>query len=242
MSRLVYARNPDLFDDAVVSVSVSTDAAPGLPLPDELAAMTLPDDLRGAADARRRSFLEGRHCAARALERLAPGRQPAAVVIGAGGAPVWPHGIVGSITHTHGFASAAVAWRTRVRRLGIDAEAVMSDETARAVGPLVARPQEIERVLSATRWPRAVAMTLVFSAKESVFKCLFPSVGRRFDPLDAEVDRVTPSGRDFSVRLLVDLAPTVRAGASLVGHFVVDGGLVHTGVAIGAGDPRDLAE
>ena len=245
MSSLVQVRNPDLFDDDVVSFSVSfrgsTPGESGGPLPDELAAIALPESLRNAAEVRRRSFLAGRLCALRAVDRLARRRTTDPIAIGDGGAPVWPEGIVGSITHTRGFASSAVAWRTRVRRLGVDAEVVMTDATARGVGPLVVRPEELTEVLDATRWDLSTATTLAFSAKESVFKCLYPAVGRRFDYLDAAIEHVTLAAGRFSARLLVDLAPTVRAGDVLAGQFVVDGDRVYTGVAIRAEDPRALA-
>ena len=61
----------------------------------------------GAVASRQREFAGGRTCARRALLRLGHAAQP--IPVGACRAPVWPHGVVGSITHCSSFAAAAVA-------------------------------------------------------------------------------------------------------------------------------------
>src|SRR5277367_2552834 len=73
------------------------------------AGISLPRELDRAVRARRTEFLAGRACARSALRKLADGRADDAIPIGPDRAPVWPAGIVGAITHAHGFAAAAVA-------------------------------------------------------------------------------------------------------------------------------------
>ena len=58
-------------------------------------------------DGRRRDFAAGRHCARRALARLVGSPEP--ILSGPDREPVWPQGIVGSITHCDGYRAAAVA-------------------------------------------------------------------------------------------------------------------------------------
>lgn len=134
-------------------------------LPAELEAL-------GAArhEGRRREFTTVRHCARRALADL--GVPPVAVLPGERGAPVWPQGVVGSMTHCAGYRAAAVASRTRVRAVGIDAEP-HEPLPGRVLGA-IARAEERERLAVLTaecpqvRWDR-----LLFCVKESVYKAWF---------------------------------------------------------------------
>jgi len=92
---------------------------------DEMLGIELfPEELRSlgrAVDKRRREFTTGRACARAALSQLGIG--PTAIPGGARGQPLWPPGIVGSITHCRGYCACAVARAERVVSLGIDAEA-----------------------------------------------------------------------------------------------------------------------
>lgn len=108
--------------------------------PDEAAAISR------AAAARRREFVTGRACARRALGEL--GVEPVGIPPGPGGAPAWPAGVVGSLTHCEGLRAAAVARASQWRSLGIDAEprAPLPDEVA----SLVTSPQE-RRTLAVAR-------------------------------------------------------------------------------------------
>src|SRR5690242_5958922 len=74
----------------------------------------------GAVAARRAEFAAGRSAARRALAELGIG--PVALPVGERRMPVWPTGIVGSITHCVGLAAAAVAWADDLAALGIDVE------------------------------------------------------------------------------------------------------------------------
>ena len=134
---------------------------------------------------RRLEFLAGRLCAQRGLEQAGyPGH--AVIGIGEQRAPVWPVGFSGSIAHGSGRAWAVVAAQARYRGLGIDLETIVDPATARKLWSTVLRPFERERAR-----PDALSeeqfLSLVFSAKESLFKCLYPITRARFGFLDAEL-------------------------------------------------------
>lgn len=183
-----------------------------------------------AVATRRAEFTTGRACAREALVAL--GAPAEAVPVGEERAPVWPAGVVGSITHTRGFRGAAVAWRSAVRSIGIDAEVhdvlpdrvldVVSSETERALlGRLSsARPD--------VAWDR-----LLFSAKESVYKTWFPLTGRWLGFEDAEL--VPAEDGTFTARLLV-AGPTVDGAVvgSFVGRWAVADGILVTAIALAA--------
>jgi enterobactin synthetase component D len=218
-------RTPDVLPAKAVLVCAD-------PLSLDLSALAseLPDRLRGAVEKRQQEFLAGRWCARAALERL--GVSPQGVPTGAAVAPEWPAGIVGSITHTRGYAAAAVAHAREVPGLGLDAELVMSPTRADIVRQRLATPRELESVIVETDLDAAVALTLVFSAKEALYKCLFPQAGRVFDYLDVAVDSVHTGSRTFRAMLLVPLSVRWGTGAMFHGRFEIVEDVVHTGVTL----------
>ena len=121
---------------------------------------------------RRHEFSVGRHCAREALARL--GHVPAALPVGPGRAPVWPAGIIGSISHTSGIAVATVARQTQLRSLGIDVES--ADPLEPGLLEMVCREDE-RTALAVSGLEPGLAAKLVFSAKESIYKCLWPLTG-----------------------------------------------------------------
>jgi len=131
---------------------------------------------------RRAEFTAGRVTARAALEKL--GHEPGPIAIGPSREPVWPQGVVGSISHTGAFCAAAVAESRSVESLGLDIEEATPLE--HEVQRLVCRPEELdwlEPVAAQTPW----AGKLIFSAKESIYKCWFPIEGVFLDFLEATV-------------------------------------------------------
>ncbi|WP_059005825.1 4'-phosphopantetheinyl transferase family protein [Streptomyces specialis] len=152
-----------------------------------------------AVDKRRREFSTVRVCARAALDRLGGPRVP--LVPGERGAPGWPDGFVGSMTHCHGYRAAAVARSGELASVGIDAE---PNEPLRERGVLDTIALPGERValagLAARRadvaWER-----LLFSAKESVYKVWFPLTRRWLDFEEAAIT-IDPDAGTFTARLL----------------------------------------
>lgn len=175
-----------------------------------------------AVDTRRREFTTGRHCARIALDRL--GAPPAAIGAGPNGEPLWPRGVVGSITHCAGYRAAAVAWASDVRSIGIDAEphAPLPADVLDAIALTIERAQLRRLTLSrgAVSWDR-----VLFSAKEAVYKAWFPLTGRTLDFADARV--ALAADGTFAAQVLVP-GPI----AKLSGRWAVTEGLVVTAVVV----------
>ena len=185
-----------------------------------------------AVKKRRREFATARACARAALHEL--GEPPAAIPAGPRGAPVWPTGIVGSITHCEGYRAGAVARATDVAALGVDAE----PEAPLRAGLLgdIALPEERAQLAAlALAEPGVCWDRLLFSAKESVYKSWFPLAGRwlGFEDATVSIDRAAGT---FSVRLLV---PGPALGGEELGGFsgrwLVRDQLVLTAIAVPAG-------
>lgn len=156
--------------------------------------------LGNAVPSRRQEFSTGRVCARAALAKIGVSSVP--IPRGERGAPRWPPGIVGSITHCVGYRAAAVAPTTEIVTLGIDAEPDLPLEGG--VLSLVAQPDEVGWIKELTSLrPRGPSWDrLLFSAKEAVFKAWFPLTGQWLGFEDAEVV-IDPLSGAFVARLLV---------------------------------------
>jgi 4'-phosphopantetheinyl transferase EntD len=193
-----------------------------------------------AVDSRRREFSTVRACARTALSGL--GIAPGPLLPGAQGAPAWPDGVVGSMTHCAGYRAAAVARTADLLAVGLDAE--LHQPLPGAELDVVALPEERTRLAGlAARRPEICWDRLLFSAKESVYKAWFPLTNRWLDFEEAAIT-VDPDTGTFRARLLVP-GPVV-AGERLSGfdgRWLVGSGLVLTAVTVAARqDCRDLAK
>ncbi len=200
------------------------DDPPGVVLfPDEEALLVR------AVDKRRREFGTGRHCARRALAAL--GVAPVPILPGDAGAPRWPPGVVGSITHCSGYRAAAVAFAREVITIGVDAEP--DQPLPDGVLGLISLPGERARLgdLAAaapgTSWDR-----LLFSAKESVYKAWFPLARRWLGFEDADITIGATDGT-FQARLLV-AAPVIGGWplAGFSGRWLARDGIILTTVTV----------
>ena len=193
-----------------------------------------------AVDKRRREFRTVRHCARRALGQL--GVPPAPVLRGERGEPIWPPGVVGSMTHCAGYRAAAVAHSRGlrgpcgIRGLGIDAEPhePLPEGVLEAIALDGERKHlsELAAVAGSTCWDR-----VLFCAKETVYKAWFPLTRSWLGFTDAAIT-INPGTGDpgqgtFSVRLLVP-GPTITGEAltQLDGRWLRTDKLVITAIAV----------
>ncbi len=185
--------------------------------------------IANAAGIRCREFTAARACARAALAKL--GMPPAPIVPGLRGAPQWPPGVVGSITHCAGYRASAVALDRDVITIGLDAEP--NDNLPNGVLEAVSSRAEQARLtaLAAAR-PEVCWDRMLFSAKESVYKAWFPLARRWLGFDDAAVD-FNPAKRTFTARLLVD-GPVVNGTAltGFDGRWLVANGLIATAIVI----------
>ncbi|MFE3518137.1 4'-phosphopantetheinyl transferase [Streptomyces sp. NPDC059166] len=211
-----------LLPPPVIAFDTFGDCADPSPFPEE-AALVAP-----AVPARRREFATVRRCARAALAGF--GFPPLPILKGPRGAPLWPEGVVGSLAHCTGYRAAAVARTTTAASLGIDAE------------PAVPLPGRVLRKVTlpaerdalgelAAHHPGIPWDTLLFSAKEAVYKAWSPLTGRGLGFLDAHVT-LRPDGT-FGAALLVP--GTTTAGPPLTGfdgRWRVSDGLALTAVTV----------
>ncbi|AMP10777.1 4'-phosphopantetheinyl transferase superfamily protein [Collimonas arenae] len=173
--------------------------------------VVLPPGLANAVLKRKVEFAAGRYCAMQALKALGYGGRET-LPIGQHRAPLWPDGFVGSISHGDGQALAVAAASRDWDGIGIDVERLLDHDAARPLVPYLMTTAELligsAAGMSLERW-----LTVVFSAKESLFKALYPYVGRYFDFLDAEVRALQPGGDGLTLQLATTLSPQCIKGS-----------------------------
>ncbi len=201
-----------------------------------------------AAPRRVLEFTLGRGCARAALAALAAPDPRRAAELAAtpllredARRPRWPAGFVGAITHHRGWAAAAVARAEAYLGIGVDLEAVRAPSPA--LLRRILRPEERERWEALPAAERPLAFMRLFSAKESLFKALYPHGGVYLGFQDATVTaapepgaapRAAPqasgSARALRWRLERDAGPGLPAGSTGEGLALAGAGYVLSGV------------
>lgn len=184
-----------------------------------------------AVEKRRREFTTARACAREALVQL--GRSHQAILSGPKGEPLWPAGIVGSITHCEGYRACALAHAGDLVTVGVDAEP--NQPLPDGLLADIALPEEREwlrylaRQSAEAHWDR-----LLFSIKESIYKAWFPLAERWLGFEDAVV-AIDHGRQSFSAHLLVP-GPLLggRELRGFRGSWLVEDGLVLSAIALAA--------
>jgi 4'-phosphopantetheinyl transferase EntD len=193
---------------------------------DDADAVLFPEEevlIEGAVAPRRAEFATARACAREALRRIGAPAGP--ILRGPRREPLWPPGIVGSITHCTGYRAAAAARADQVLTIGIDAEphAAIPERVAARVLDDDERAW-ISSAPAGIRWDR-----LFFSAKESVYKAWFPLAQCWLGFEDASLT-LDPDAGTFHARLLI--APPAGIPGEFRGRYKIADGLVVTAIAV----------
>lgn len=185
---------------------------------DDAAAALFPAEeavIGKAVPKRRNEFATARRCAREALAEL--GFPPAPILPGERGAPGWPDGVVGSMTHCEGYRAAVVAHDRDLDSLGIDAEP--DEPLPEGVLDAIARPEEHDHLrrldANGAHWDR-----LLFCAKESVYKTWFPLTRKWLDFEEASIE-FHPGTATFRARILPATGPEEFTGRWISGNGLI---------------------
>lgn len=203
--------------------------------PDMFAATGILCPPRIARSVRKRQaeFFFGRLAARQALAATADQLGPVEIGIGNARQPLWPGGVIGSITHDHRFAAATAETGSRRNGIGIDIERIIEPDQSCSLLDTIVDKQEMGTVRAhAEAWPSTVLLTLAFSAKESLFKAAYRTVGHIFDFGAAHVISLDPVAGRLRLKLTQRLCGDFVAGqeceigfefldpCTLITHFV----------------------
>jgi 4'-phosphopantetheinyl transferase EntD len=175
-----------------------------------------------AVPKRQREFAQGRECARRALAALGVARCP--LLVGTRREPLWPSGVVGSISHDRELSVAVAGSAQTFAGLGVDVEP--DEPLTSEVAARIWSSEEARRAGATGLMPLESAAKLVFSAKEAVYKCQFSLtqsyVG--FHAVSVEL------GDGTFEALFVDRVGPLAAGQRLQGRWRRSGGKLLTAV------------
>lgn len=130
----------------------------------------LNEKLEKAVASRKEEFVAGRICAVTAASKL--DIQLEELPIGENREPIWPKGLVGSISHTKGIALALVDRSSSSLSVGIDVEEIIKDEKFETIERMVASDKELAFLKLFAQ--KNKAYTVLFSAKEALYKLIYP--------------------------------------------------------------------
>jgi enterobactin synthetase component D len=180
-----------------------------------LMGVPFPDSLAQAVSRRKAEYLAGRYLCRKLM--LNQGLVAVDVPSGRHRQPLWPTGWLGSISHTNHLAVCCLVRRSRIGLLGIDVESWLSPELAKEIAPSILNEDETQCLIALGSIARRV--TLAFSAKESLFKALYPRVGRYFEFTDVCVRALCEEEGRLILQIANDLSADIRSGAEFHCHF-----------------------
>ena len=177
------------------------------------------DEVAAAAQTRIEQFTAGRVCSRIALGRFGVA-MTTPVLRGEDRAPIWPPGFVGSISHTDTWCAAAVARAEDVRSIGIDLEPATPLKESLWRRVCTAKERDWLHQLSAP----GLMGKILFSAKESVYKCQYPLTTKFLGFHAVEVEL----GEDSFQAVFQQEAGEFKPGDVMTGRYLVEDGLVAT--------------
>ncbi len=178
--------------------------------------ITFPATLERAVNKRKAEFLAGRYCAQQALVRL--GVYPSTVGIGALRNPLWPTGVIGSISHSDQAAIAVVRLDADIIGLGVDIENIIEDKVIEQTKTHILQPDEMN-LLPQQGMTASQLFTIIFSIKESFFKAAFLLVNAYFDFDAVSVINIDSEAQEVLFKLNYSLHPTLPKGMYVTGKY-----------------------
>lgn len=175
-----------------------------------------PDSISRSVLKRQAEFFFGRYVARHSLKRQNIFDQN--IGIGSNRMPLWPNGIVGSISHTDSIAICTTMFATRCSYLGIDIEKIMDRSISDDIQEAVLSFEELI-VLEQSIIPLNVLITLAFSAKESLFKALYPCITQYLDFHDAKIVRIDKE--KIILELVERIAMLISNKQQFYCHYVI---------------------
>lgn len=139
----------------------------------ETAGIGFPQQLKSASTGRQLEYLAGRICATTALGGI--GINNVQVGSNADRSPIWPVGCTGSISHKRQRAVAVA--NKQYGLLGVDVEMLMKPASAEKIARKIINDAEVKRMADGP-YDFAKSLTVVFSAKEALYKAIYPRVKR----------------------------------------------------------------
>lgn len=182
----------------------------------ESSGIPLSDSILKSVNKRQAEYFTGRLAARHCLDRL--GFFDFNVFSGKHRNPIWPKGISASITHANNSAICIATFSREYQYVGIDLEKVIRIDVIEKIANSIAQPQEL-KFLNSLNMDYNLAFTIAFSSKESLFKALYPSIGKYFEFSAARITSICEESQMFALSLTQNLTQNLIAGMIFTGFF-----------------------
>ncbi|WP_434460676.1 4'-phosphopantetheinyl transferase family protein [Serratia plymuthica] len=174
--------------------------------------------LTRAGPKRKAEYFAGRLAARRALQFL--GCKTLDLPIGDHRLPQWPLGYRGSISHTRALAVSAVCQHDRYQAVGIDTETVFTvEQCTKLTSAIVSDAEWNDVIRGGCELAQTQLVTLIFSAKEALYKALYPHTLSFQDFSAAKLTWICDKSAQFQIELTCDWSGDYSAGTHFTGWF-----------------------
>ena len=177
----------------------------------------LADSLINAASGRKDEFIAGRACALLALSDLGSGSP--IVKTHKSRRPIWPEGFTGSISHTKDFALASVYNKNDIRSVGIDCETLILPDRFDKIKDYITRKEDLVLLETDKEAQVSLVQTLIFSAKEALYKTINPLCDEFFGFQDAYISSIDSDKENFTIVLDSKIEKLKQYNAVYCGKF-----------------------
>ncbi|GAB2846413.1 4'-phosphopantetheinyl transferase [Pseudoduganella ginsengisoli] len=178
----------------------------------EKTGIFLPEQISRSVPKRQAEFFYGRLCAREALRAI--GVTDHVLATGRSREPLWPAGVIGSISHNDEFSAAVALRKTPYSGIGIDIESFFDAPKREAVFNLAVTAQEYARLTQKREIDPELSLVVAFSAKESFFKAAFHAVGAYFDFDAVSVTDICAQRKVITLEVADDLCAQFKRGTT----------------------------
>ncbi|HDI3197776.1 4'-phosphopantetheinyl transferase family protein [Vibrio cholerae] len=151
------------------------------------------------------------------------------------GLPIWPKGIQGSISHHRN--KVVVILGKGDQKLGIDIESPLLGISLKAIRNRVLSKYENRLVSIYYSNHESLISTLIFSAKESIYKAVYPESTSKFDIRVFELTSIPENG-ELTFRLLQPLSKSLKKGYRFIVNYSILEEMVITWISFSPADPK----
>ncbi len=167
----------------------------------------IPREMSSFSAKRKSEFCAGRMAAISAANEL--GISLKQIPKGEKGEPLWEEPIVGSITHSHGTAIAAIGLTAKYKSIGIDIEKKIDKSRTATLDKMVLTRKDKEYLKQLPDSKKLTFYQICFTAKEAFYKLIYPLAKEYFDFREASLVEI-----DFDKGTLVIELHSERQGLS----------------------------
>lgn len=186
--------------------------------------------LTNAAKGRKEEFVAARACAIKAFKEF--GLEVSNIKKDESRKPIWPKGFMGSLSHTKNIAMASIYKEGYCQSVGIDCEIMIKDDKFEKIKSYITRKEDIDFFHTIASNKLMLAHTLMFSAKESLYKAINPLCNEFFGFQEAYLSGINFEDETFEIVLNTDIENVKPFETVYFGRFIATKSYIITSIEV----------